>query len=35
MEGAKPGEIRAGFFQAHVFTDYADDVRLLLHAFRE
>ena len=27
MEGAKPGEILAGLFQANVLADHADDVR--------
>src|ERR1700741_1865425 len=35
MEGAETGEIGATLFQAHVFADDADDVRLLLYALRE
>ena len=35
VEGAEACEIRAAFFQADVFADDADDVRLLLNAFRE
>jgi len=35
MEGAETGEICAALFQAHVFADDADDVRLLLYALRE
>ena len=35
MEGAETGEILPGLFQAHVFADDADNVRLLLHALGE
>src|SRR5579864_2215055 len=35
MEWAKAAEILAAFFQANVFADDADDVRLLLDAIRE
>ena len=35
MERAQPSEILPGLFQAHVFADHADDVRLLLHPIRE
>ena len=35
MERAKAAEILAAFFQANVFADDADDVRLLLDAIRE
>ena len=35
VEWAEAGEILAAFFQAHVFADHADDVRLLLYAIRE
>ena len=35
MEGAQAGEILAALFQAHVFADHADDVRLLFDAIRE
>jgi hypothetical protein len=35
MEGAKTREILARLFEAHVFADHADDVRLLLYAIRE
>jgi len=35
MKGAESREICAAFFEAHVFADHADNVRLLLHAFRK
>jgi len=35
MERAETGEIRARFFQADVFADHANNVRLLLYAFRK
>jgi hypothetical protein len=35
VKGAQPGEILATLFQADVFADDADDVRLLLDAIRE
>src|SRR5271154_3583562 len=35
MEWAEAGEILTTLFQAHVFADDANDVRLLLHAIRE
>jgi hypothetical protein len=35
MERAKTGEILARLFEAHVFADDADDVRLLLYTIRE
>ena len=35
VEGAEAGEILAAFFEAHVFADDPDDVRLLLDAIRE
>ena len=35
MEGAEAAEILAGFFQAHVFANDADNVRLLFDALRK
>ena len=35
MEWAQAAEILAAFFQAHVFADHANDVRLLFYAIRE
>ena len=35
VERAEAGEILAALFQAHVFADHADDVRLLLDAIGE
>ena len=35
MKRAQADEILAAFFQAHVFADHADDVRLLLDLVRE
>jgi len=35
MKRTQPAEILAAFFQAHVFADDPDDVRLLLDAIRE
>src|SRR5580704_2216182 len=35
MERAQAAEILAGLFQAHVFADHADDVRLLFYPFRK
>ena len=35
MKGAQAGEILPTFFQAHVFADHANDVRLLLHPLRK
>ena len=35
MKRAQAGEILPGLFQAHVFADHADDVRLLLYVLRE
>jgi hypothetical protein len=35
VERAQARKILAAFFQAHIFADNADDVRLLLYAIRE
>ena len=35
MKRAQSGEILAGFFQAQVFANHANDIRLLLHLLRE
>ena len=35
MEGAEAGEVLARLFEAHIFADDADDVRLLLYTIRE
>ena len=35
MKRAQADEVLAALFQAHVFADHADDVRLLLDAIRE
>jgi hypothetical protein len=35
MKGAESCEICAAFFQAHVFADHADNIRLLLHTLRK
>ncbi len=35
MKRAQADEVLSAFFQAHVFADHADDVRLLLDLFRE
>ena len=35
MKGAQAGEILPVLFQAHVFADHADDVRLLFDAIGE
>src|SRR6202167_130854 len=35
VERTQPGEVLAALLQAHVLTDHADYVRLLLHPLRE